>query len=162
MPGNEPFTVETRVISLAVTHRENAVVRIDLDRHGERPPTSSHECTVAAQLVEYFEGERREFTFPIRLRGTPFEMTVWQALRGIPYGDTMTYGELAQAIGILNGARAVGGANGRNPLPVVVPCHRVVAADGALGGYGGGLDLKRRLLELEGHGPLTLVSHRRR
>ncbi len=117
---------------------------------------------MAAQLVEYFEGERREFTFTISLRGTPFDMTVWKALRGIPYGETMTYGELAQAIGILNGARAVGGANGRNPIPIVVPCHRVVAADGALGGYGGGLDLKRRLLKLEGHGPLTLVSHRRR
>ncbi len=162
MPGSEPFTVETSVIPLAVTHRENAVVRIDLDRHGERPPTSSQECTVAAQLVEYFEGERREFTFPISLRGTPFEMTVWKALRGIPYGDTLTYGELAQAIGIPKGARAVGGANGRNPIPIVVPCHRVVAADGALGGYGGGLDLKRRLLKLEGHGPFTLVSHRRR
>jgi len=102
------------------------------------------------QLEEYFAGTRRRFDLPLAPQGTPFEQSVWSALRAIPHGVTVSYGELARRLGRPGGARAVGGANGRNPLPIVIPCHRVIASDGTLGGYGGGLDIKRALLRLEG------------
>ncbi len=86
---------------------------------------------------------------PLGPEGTAFDHRVWDAVAAIPYGETVTYGEIARAIGSPNGARAVGTANGRNPIPIIIPCHRVVAAGGKLGGYGGGLPLKRRLLDLE-------------
>ncbi|MDE2294357.1 MAG: methylated-DNA--[protein]-cysteine S-methyltransferase [Gammaproteobacteria bacterium] len=103
------------------------------------------------QLREYFDGTRREFDLPLAPRGTPFQQTVWRALRRIPYGRTLAYGELARRIGKPGAARAVGMANHHNPLSIVVPCHRVIGADGGLTGYGGGLDRKRWLLALE-HG----------
>ncbi len=103
-----------------------------------------------AQLEEYFSGTRREFTFPLDLRGTNFQLACWRALSAIPYGETRTYAEIARAIGKPHAFRAVGMANNRNPIAIVVPCHRVIASDGTLCGYGGGLDVKRRLLELEG------------
>jgi methylated-DNA-[protein]-cysteine S-methyltransferase len=102
------------------------------------------------QLDEYFAGERTEFDFPLRLEGGPFELRVWELLRGVPYGTTASYGELAARLGAPGRARPVGAANGRNPIAIVVPCHRVIGADGGLVGYGGGLDNKRALLELEG------------
>ena len=102
-----------------------------------------------AQLGEYFRGARREFDLPLAPEGTPFQLVVWQALRAVPYGETLSYGELAQRVGLAGGARAVGLANGANPLPIVVPCHRVIGADGSLTGFGGGLDIKRALLALE-------------
>jgi methylated-DNA-[protein]-cysteine S-methyltransferase len=105
---------------------------------------------VAAQLDAYFAGEREPFTVPIAPVGTAFQRAVWQALRHIPYGHTVTYGELAGAVGRPAAVRAVGAANGRNPLSIVVPCHRVVAMDGTLAGYAGGLAAKRYLLDLEG------------
>lgn len=101
------------------------------------------------ELEEYFAGERREFTFPTAAEGTPFQLLVWEALREIPYGETRTYGEIARRIGHPGAARAVGQANNRNPLPIVVPCHRVIGASGTLTGYAGGLAVKERLLELE-------------
>ncbi|MGD9484642.1 methylated-DNA--[protein]-cysteine S-methyltransferase [Streptomyces sp. TRM70308] len=101
------------------------------------------------QLAEYFAGERTEFTVPLALSGTPFQRTVWAALCAIPYGETVGYGELAARLGRPRAARAVGLANGRNPVSIIVPCHRVVGAGGALTGYGGGLDRKRLLLDLE-------------
>lgn len=101
------------------------------------------------QLGEYFAGERREFDLELDPRGSDFDRTVWAQLVEIPYGETTSYGEIARAIGRPDRARAVGAANGRNPLPIVIPCHRVIGADGSLVGYGGGLELKRRLLELE-------------
>ncbi|MEU9734226.1 methylated-DNA--[protein]-cysteine S-methyltransferase [Streptomyces sp. NPDC048002] len=101
------------------------------------------------QLEGYFAGELTEFTLELRLHGTPFQRTVWDELRRIPYGETRTYGELADALGKPAASRAVGLANGKNPVGIVVPCHRVVGADGSLTGYGGGLDRKRRLLDLE-------------
>jgi methylated-DNA-[protein]-cysteine S-methyltransferase len=104
----------------------------------------------AAQLEEYFAGTRRNFDLPLAPTGTTFQLSVWKALAAIPYGATVTYSELAQRVGRPGASRAVGQANGANPLPIVYPCHRVVAAGGRLGGYGGGLDVKRRLLELEG------------
>jgi len=102
------------------------------------------------ELEEYFAGVRRQFTFPLDLRGTDFQLACWRALLAIPYGETRTYADIARVIGRPQGFRAVGMANNRNPVAIVVPCHRVIASDGTLCGYGGGLDLKRKLLELEG------------
>lgn len=101
------------------------------------------------QVIEYLDGKRRHFDLPLDLRGTPFQRAVWAGLLEIPYGETRSYGELARAIGRPSAVRAVGLANGANPVPLVVPCHRVIAAGGRIGGYGGGLELKRRLLAME-------------
>ncbi|MGC9495794.1 methylated-DNA--[protein]-cysteine S-methyltransferase [Streptomyces sp. WG7] len=101
------------------------------------------------QLTAYFAGELKDFTLDLRLNGTPFQRTVWDQLRRIPYGETRTYGELAAALGTPNASRAVGLANGRNPIGIIVPCHRVIGASGSLTGYGGGLERKRRLLDFE-------------
>ncbi|MDL5204690.1 methylated-DNA--[protein]-cysteine S-methyltransferase [Streptomyces sp. ALI-76-A] len=101
------------------------------------------------ELEAYFAGELKEFTLELRLSGTPFQRSVWEQLRGIPYGETRTYGELADALGNPTASRAVGLANGRNPVGIIVPCHRVVGANGSLTGYGGGLDRKQRLLDFE-------------
>ena len=127
---------------------------MDLQRHrplqerfGERDPTPLRE--VIRQLDEYFTGQRTEFDLPMTLAGTPFQRTVWAALREIPYGETMSYGHLAERIGRPGAARAVGLANGRNPIGIIVPCHRVVGATGSLTGYGGGLERKQYLLEFE-------------
>lgn len=104
---------------------------------------------VATQLAEYFEGGRRVFELPLAPEGTPFQLRVWNALVEIPYGETISYGQLASRIGQRFASRAVGLANGSNPLPIVIPCHRVIGADGKLTGYGGGLAIKRQLLALE-------------
>ncbi|MFF7308018.1 methylated-DNA--[protein]-cysteine S-methyltransferase [Streptomyces sp. NPDC008137] len=101
------------------------------------------------QLEAYFAGDLKEFTVELRLTGTPFQRTVWEQLSRIPYGETRTYGQLAATLGTPTASRAVGLANGRNPVGVIVPCHRVLGAGGSLTGYGGGLDRKRRLLEFE-------------
>ena len=103
-----------------------------------------------AQLSEYFLGKRREFDLPLRPKGSPFEQQVWKTLLTVPYGVTTSYGTIASKLGLINGARAVGRANGANPIPIVIPCHRVIGSNGELTGYGGGLPLKRALLELEG------------
>ena len=109
------------------------------------------------QLEEYFSGTRREFDLPLRPRGTSFQLSVWEALRAIPYGETWSYADLAQHIGKPSAMRAVGAANGRNPLPIVVPCHRVIGRDGSLVGFGGGLEIKAKLLTLE-RGPSDLFD----
>ncbi len=103
----------------------------------------------AEQFAAYVSGRLREFTVPIRPSGTPFQLAVWEVLRRIPYGETVPYGEVAARLGRPGAARAVGRATARNPLPVVVPCHRVIGSDGALTGYAGGLGVKRTLLALE-------------
>jgi methylated-DNA-[protein]-cysteine S-methyltransferase len=102
-----------------------------------------------AQLEAYFAGKRTTFDLPLALEGTPFQVRVWRALQRIPFGATASYGEIAAAIGRPGASRAVGGANHRNPIPIVVPCHRVIGSDGSLTGYGGGEPRKRRLLDLE-------------
>ena len=104
----------------------------------------------ARQLAEYFSGTRRVFDLPLHPVGTAFRMKVWSELQQIPYGQTTTYGELARRVGNARGARAVGGANHHNPISIIIPCHRVIGADGSLTGYGGGLDMKEALLRLEG------------
>jgi methylated-DNA-[protein]-cysteine S-methyltransferase len=101
------------------------------------------------ELNEYFRGERRDFSIPLDLRGTPFQLACWQALLEIPYGVTCSYGDIARAIGHPKSYRAVGMSNNRNPVAIIVPCHRVIASGGSLCGYGGGLDIKRKLLDLE-------------
>ena len=106
--------------------------------------------TCVQQMTEYFAGHRREFSFSLDLRGTDFQIACWRALLKIPYGETRTYADIARAIGRPNAFRAVGQANHDNPLAIIVPCHRVLGADGTLTGYGGGLNTKERLLRLEG------------
>lgn len=105
---------------------------------------------VGHQLDEYFAGTRRQFRLALDLRGTPFQVAVWQVLAGIPYGETRSYGAVAQAVGRPTARRAVGAANGQNPIPIIVPCHRVIGSNGTLTGYRGGLPLKTRLLHVEG------------
>jgi methylated-DNA-[protein]-cysteine S-methyltransferase len=112
---------------------------------------------VRRELDEYFAGTLQDFTVPLSPRGSTFQKQVWQALSEIPYGETTSYGKVAASIGHPDGARAVGVANGQNPIPIIVPCHRVIGADGSLTGYGGGLDAKRWLLDHEArHAGLTL------
>jgi methylated-DNA-[protein]-cysteine S-methyltransferase len=102
------------------------------------------------QLREYFAGRRTEFDLPLALEGTDFQRKVWRKLQEIPYGETISYGELAKRVGNPKASRAVGSANGKNRIPIVIPCHRVIAGDGGLGGFGGGLTVKEKLLALEG------------
>jgi methylated-DNA-[protein]-cysteine S-methyltransferase len=116
--------------------------------NGWEPAADAFE-DVSRQLAEYFSGERRSFDVRLRMEGTPFQRQVWRALQGIGYGETISYGELAGRIGTPAAARAVGMANGRNPISVIVPCHRVIGANGTLTGYGGGIERKRLLLGLE-------------
>lgn len=117
--------------------------------HGDVTWNPGPGAVVRAQLEEYFRGERREFELVLAARGTPFQERVWAELVRIPFGCTQTYGELAQRIGRPGGARAVGQANNKNPLAIVVPCHRCIGAGGKLTGFGGGLPVKRKLLDLE-------------
>ena len=105
----------------------------------------------ARQLTEYFAGKRREFDLPLNPQGTEFQQRVWAELTQIPFGETRSYGQLAKRLGNSNASRAVGLANGRNPIAIIVPCHRVIGADGSLTGFGGGLDRKEWLLSHEGH-----------
>ncbi|MGF1610829.1 MAG: methylated-DNA--[protein]-cysteine S-methyltransferase [Kiloniellales bacterium] len=111
---------------------------------------------VIAQLRDYFAGKRTDFDLPLSPRGTPFQLAVWRALCDIPYGETISYGELARRIGRPSASRAVGAANGANPLPIVVPCHRVIGSSGKLTGFGGGLETKAALLALEQGGQMAL------
>lgn len=104
----------------------------------------------AAQLNAYFRGERTAFDLPLEPEGTPFQNEVWSELRNIPHGETISYAELAERVGRKGSFRAVGAANGRNPLPIVIPCHRVIGSNGKLTGYAGGIEAKKKLLELEG------------
>jgi methylated-DNA-[protein]-cysteine S-methyltransferase len=144
---------------LLVTADDGAVTRLHMheQRHtpGATDPSWEHDpddpvlVAAAAQLREYFSGERTEFDLPLAPVGTAFQREVWTALRGIPYGETESYGDVARRINRPGSSRAVGLANGRNPIAIVVPCHRVVGSTGALVGYGGGLERKRFLLELE-------------
>lgn len=136
------------------------LVGLVFDGHARTPGVGAHAAgsdeligAVRQQLDEYFQGVRTRFELPVRLVGTAFQIAVWSALLDVPYGWTSTYGQVAERIGRPRAARAVGAANGQNPISIVVPCHRLIGADGGLTGYGWGLDRKRRLLALEGVGP---------
>ena len=123
--------------------------RFDQGDFGSLPETSEVLREAVAQLRAYFAGELRRFTLPLDLIGTEFQQKVWRAVQRVPYGETCAYGEVARRIGHPQAARAVGAANGANPLPIIIPCHRVVGADGGLVKYGGGVEMKRKLLDLE-------------
>ena len=136
---------------LAVSERGLVALRFGRGKIGEswvESPERTAAC--ARQLEEYFAGKRRAFDIPLDLRGTEFQKRCWQELLKIPYGETRSYADIARAIGNPPAVRAVGLANGQNPIAIIVPCHRVIGSDGSLTGYGGGLEVKRRLLELEG------------
>lgn len=142
-------TIETPIGPLTLQADEAAVTAIRFGAGGAQD-TSPLLDAAEAQLREYFAGARRTFDLPLAPHGTAFQQRVWTALRAIPYGETRTYGELAAAIGSPNASRAVGMANHRNPIPIIIPCHRVIGANGTLTGYAGGLEIKRKLLALEG------------
>ena len=128
---------------VAINFRDSAV---EGDRNDQNPAI----IEATRQLRAYFSGSLRDFDLPLDLRGTPFQLKVWRALETIPYGETRSYLQIATGIGAEKAVRAVGAANGANPIPIVVPCHRVIGSGGKLVGYGGGLPLKKRLLTLEG------------
>jgi methylated-DNA-[protein]-cysteine S-methyltransferase len=137
---------------LFVEADEHGLTRLYTDGHRFHSQAARDDgafAAVAEQLDAYFAGELQRFDLPLAAKGTEFEHRVWDALVEIPYGETVSYGELAAELGVPGAARAVGRANGRNPISIVVPCHRVIGATGKLTGYGGGLDTKRRLLDLE-------------
>jgi methylated-DNA-[protein]-cysteine S-methyltransferase len=151
-----------RLLLLGDGHALTGLWMIDADRHTTRlgaglTPRPEAFREVAAQLEAYFAGDLKEFTVPLAPSGTPFQLSVWAELTKIPYGSTVSYGDIARALGKrLVASRAVGLANGANPISVIVPCHRVIGSDGSLTGYGGGLERKQLLLRLEGAGPVTL------
>jgi methylated-DNA-[protein]-cysteine S-methyltransferase len=132
---------------------DTAVCRVDFrpdaDPDAGPPEAGSLLAEVNRQLAAYFEGRLRQFDLPLAPSGTTFQQQVWTALCAIPYGQTRSYLEVARAVGRPDAVRAVGAANGRNPIPIIVPCHRVIGSDGSLTGFGGGLETKRRLLGLE-------------
>ncbi len=146
------IVLDTPVGRMALEAEEGALTALYLPNHPMEP--AGEETPLLAegrrQLLEYFAGTRRAFDLPLDPQGTPFRRRVWAALCAIPYGETITYGELARRVGNPKAVRAVGQANHHNPLAILIPCHRVVGAGGSLTGYGGGLPLKRYLLELEG------------
>ena len=149
-------TVDSPVGPLTLVSADGVLSGLYLDRQRYRPPIETFGepdgtpfGQVMDQLAEYFAGKRSEFSVPVNLSGTGFQRTVWTALRDIPYGETVSYGELAARIGRPAAARAVGLANGKNPIGIIVPCHRVVGADGSLTGYGGGIERKHYLLAHE-------------
>jgi len=140
--------------ALLVAVSERGLVRLEFSPDSSQPPPNwiaSEEQTApyVRELQEYFRGERRQFDFPLDLRGTDFQKRCWRALLEIPYGETRSYADIARLVGSPQAFRAVGMANHHNPIAIVVPCHRVIASNGTLCGYGGGLDVKQRLLELE-------------
>ena len=147
------MTISSPVGSLVLRASNKGLVSIDRGKAARVKGETQAERNVAlaaSELAEYFAGKRRKFTVPLDLHGTPFQLQVWQTLRRIPFGKAVSYGEEARMLGKPKAARAVGSANGRNPVPIIVPCHRVVAGDGSLGGYSAGLPMKRKLLALEG------------
>ena len=144
---DEGLTVRISTSQSGVRSIEFEPFRPAGDQRNDRNPLIEE---TARQLREYFAGARRAFDLPLDMQGTGFQKVVWQYLETIPYGQTRSYAQVAAAIGTPAAMRAVGAANGANPLPIVVPCHRVIGAGGKLTGYGGGLPLKQRLLELEG------------
>jgi len=154
--------LDCRGFSLGIYSREEAIVAIDL-KPGERTeaePAGTRHRDYERQLSDYLEGKRRVFELPLRLEGSDFQKEVWEAVSHVPYGQTASYGEIAHVIGKPKASRAVGAANGANPIPIVIPCHRVIGSDGTLTGYGGGLALKSRFLALEGILPAPAVQMR--
>lgn len=150
------MSIDSPLGPLTLVAQDGVLAGLYMSEQRHRPPEETFGSydpspfdEVVDQLDQYFAGRRTRFELPLVLHGTPFQRRVWRELTTIPYGQTISYRQLAERIGSPNAARAVGLANGRNPIGIIVPCHRVVGATGALTGYGGGLDRKRRLLDLE-------------
>lgn len=154
------YTLESPIGLLKVAETKKGIYRIDFQKDSliTKEQQQGHNTIeysqpnpiVEKQFQQYFSGERKQFTLPLDLCGTPFRLCVWQALITIPYGETRSYKDIGKLIGCDKGARAIGQANGSNPIPILVPCHRVISADGSLGGFSSGLPIKRYLLALEG------------
>lgn len=146
------MTMASPIGPLRLVAEDGALAGVYLDNApiGEARPADPLLARAARQLDEYFRGRRTTFELPLRMAGTPFQRAVWGALRHIPYGATRSYSDIACAVGAPRAVRAVGLANGRNPVPIIVPCHRVIGKGGKLVGYGGGLERKQWLLEHEG------------
>lgn len=146
------LAMDTPVGRLVLAADGRALTTVWLDPHSTAPASSSDDPILIAtrrQLEEYFRGERTTFDLPLAPRGTAFQQRVWRALLQIPHGETWSYQRLARTIGRPAAVRAVGASNGRNPIPIIIPCHRVIGADGSLTGYGGGLPMKKWLLAHE-------------
>lgn len=147
------YQFDTPLGLMALAEEEGAIVRLFLPNQ-PTPRLMSHATPLLEegkrQLLEYLAGQRRQFDLPLAPEGTPFQKRVWSALRDIPYGQTRSYRDITQAIHCPGGFRAVGAANSSNPIPILIPCHRVICADGTPGGYAGGTQLKEALLALEG------------
>ena len=149
--------------TLRLVSNGQSLTRIEFDgQHNKREGESQRWDTAlqacSRQLAEYFSGQRKNFSLPLAADGTPFQKAVWQALEEIPYGELRSYSDIARQIDCASAVRAVGAANGRNPLPIIVPCHRVIGSNGKLTGFAGGLAAKEQLLELEGALPLALFD----
>ncbi|MEG1790175.1 MAG: methylated-DNA--[protein]-cysteine S-methyltransferase [Oscillospiraceae bacterium] len=143
------LTVDSPLGKLCISATDGAVTGLSFGGGGEDDFPCPLLERAALELREYFAGERSEFDLPLAPEGTDFQKKVWLALCGIPFGETRSYGEIAAAVGNPRASRAVGGANNKNPIAILIPCHRVIGADGTLVGYGGGLPIKRALLALE-------------
>ena len=145
-------TYESSIGPLTLVASERGLVALEFGKrkHPEAVEKAKQLAPYRKQLDEYFAGKREEFTVPLDIRGTDFQKRCWTQLLKIPYGQTRSYRQIAEAVGNRNAVRAVGLANGQNPIAIIVPCHRVIASDGTLCGYGGGLELKEELLRLEG------------
>ena len=141
--------LESPIGPLTLTEEDGALIRLDFGKKGQAGPETTLLAEAKKQLEQYFSGTLRSFTLPLRPKGTPFQQKVWAALLQIPWGETRTYGQVAAMIGQPKACRAVGMANNRNPLPIFIPCHRVIGANGQLTGYAGGLSAKEHLLSLE-------------
>lgn len=147
----ESLAFETKAGIISVTASGGYITALDFGAVPDAAASAGNELLLEAkrQLLEYFDGKRREFDLPLKPEGTAFRMKVWQALRGIPYGETRSYAQIAAEIGNPKASRAVGGANHNNPISIIIPCHRVIGASGRMVGYGGGVHIKKLLLELE-------------
>lgn len=147
------FSFESKIANLNIYEINNKIVRIEfneeeIDKEYQVAMTPTIKIGIT-EIEEYLAGDRKTFTVPVEFYGTEFQVKVWNELLKIPYGKTKTYKEIAKSLGNEKACRAVGGANNKNPIPIIVPCHRIIGSDNSLGGYKGGLDIKKALLEIE-------------
>lgn len=156
--------IETPIGTMVATADENAITSLDFTDATPQIIISKHPLLLRLkeELHEYFEGKRHTFTLPLSPQGTPFQKQVWETLLTIPYGETLSYAEEAKRFGNPKAIRAVASANGRNPIAILIPCHRVIASGGGLGGYSGGIEKKEFLLELENMTPISSPSSKSR
>ncbi len=149
------FFRETSIGKIGIAEKDGCITHLYLPSDNVPQDMELCETPLIKQAFEqvdlYLNGQLREFILPLMPEGTPFRMSVWQKLRDVPYGQTASYKDIAIAVGNPQGARAVGQANNRNPIPIIIPCHRIIGSNGDLVGYGGGLDMKKKLLGLEGY-----------